>query len=83
MYFGKIESYNVNFLLFQVLNMANPGSTEENQIAASRELNVSLNSEAAMDEFLNGLNLYRKPVAKDGSCLFRAVSEHVRLLVYT
>eukprot|EP00794_Sanderia_malayensis_P007263 gene7263-8073_t len=33
--------------------------------------------EGAMDEFLNGLSLYRKPVAKDGSCLFRAVSEHV------
>ena len=31
----------------------------------------------AMDEFLATLNLWRKPIAKDGSCLFRAVSEQV------
>lgn len=34
-------------------------------------------TETAMDEFLARLNLYRKPIAKDGSCLFRAVSEQV------
>jgi len=34
-------------------------------------------TETAMDEFLGRLNLYRKPIAKDGSCLFRAVSEQV------
>lgn len=35
-------------------------------------------SESAMDDFLSHLNLYRKPIAKDGSCLFRAVSEQVK-----
>lgn len=34
-------------------------------------------TETAMDDFLARLNLYRKPIAKDGSCLFRAVSEQV------
>ena len=37
----------------------------------------SMNSEAAMDKYLNSIGLYRKPVAKDGSCLFRAVAEKV------
>lgn len=36
-------------------------------------------TEAAMDEFLKRHHLYRKPIAKDGSCLFRAVSEQVRI----
>lgn len=35
-------------------------------------------TETAMDEYLARLDLYRKPIAKDGSCLFRAVSEQVR-----
>nr|XP_006823738.1 PREDICTED: putative bifunctional UDP-N-acetylglucosamine transferase and deubiquitinase ALG13-like [Saccoglossus kowalevskii] len=30
-----------------------------------------------MDDFLSSLGLVRKPTAKDGSCLFRAVSEQV------
>ncbi|CAH3192753.1 unnamed protein product [Porites evermanni] len=30
-----------------------------------------------MDEFLARKDLFRKPIAKDGSCLFRAVSEQV------
>ena len=34
-------------------------------------------SESAMDDYLKSLELYRKPIAKDGSCLFRAVSEQV------
>ncbi|XP_021366138.1 protein ovarian tumor locus-like [Mizuhopecten yessoensis] len=33
--------------------------------------------EAAMDSFLAVLGLWRKPVARDGFCLFRAVSEQV------
>ena len=35
------------------------------------------NSEAAIDEYLQKLDLYRKPIAKDGSCLFRAIAEQV------
>ncbi|XP_078682683.1 uncharacterized protein LOC144917039 isoform X10 [Branchiostoma floridae x Branchiostoma belcheri] len=31
----------------------------------------------AMDEYLSSLGLVRKPIAKDGSCLFRAVAEQV------
>ena len=38
------------------------------------------NSEAAMDQYLQSIGLYRKPVAKDGSCLFRAVAEKVHFI---
>ncbi|XP_035681098.1 putative bifunctional UDP-N-acetylglucosamine transferase and deubiquitinase ALG13 isoform X3 [Branchiostoma floridae] len=31
----------------------------------------------AMDDYLSSLGLVRKPIAKDGSCLFRAVAEQV------
>eukprot|EP00795_Rhopilema_esculentum_P000597 gene597-10289_t len=37
------------------------------------------NGENAMDQYLQSIGLYRKPVAKDGSCLFRAVAEKVYL----
>lgn len=30
-----------------------------------------------LDEVLANKNLWRKPIAKDGSCLFRAVAEQV------
>uniref|UniRef100_A0A671LDQ1 OTU domain-containing protein 4 n=1 Tax=Sinocyclocheilus anshuiensis TaxID=1608454 RepID=A0A671LDQ1_9TELE len=33
--------------------------------------------ESRMDEYLRSLGFYRKKVAKDGSCLFRAVAEQV------
>ncbi|XP_053556189.1 OTU domain-containing protein 4 [Bombina bombina] len=33
--------------------------------------------EAAMDKYLRSQGLYRKKIAKDGSCLFRAVAEKV------
>lgn len=33
--------------------------------------------EAAMDTYLRSKGLYRKKIAKDGSCLFRAVAEQV------
>ena len=41
------------------------------------------NSESAMDEYLSKLDLYRKPVAKDGSCLFRVVSEQVSTIFFS
>ena len=34
--------------------------------------------QVTLDKFLGSKNLWRKPIAKDGSCLFRAVSEQVR-----
>ena len=34
-----------------------------------------------LDEVLSTKNLWRKPMPKDGSCLFRAVSEQVYELV--
>uniref|UniRef100_A0AAQ6ADV9 ubiquitinyl hydrolase 1 n=1 Tax=Amphiprion ocellaris TaxID=80972 RepID=A0AAQ6ADV9_AMPOC len=33
--------------------------------------------EKAMDEYLKSIDLHRKKIAKDGSCLFRAVAEQV------
>lgn len=35
-------------------------------------------SQSELDRFLEGKNLWRKHIAKDGSCLFRAVAEQVR-----
>lgn len=48
----------------------------EHRISSDRDV-ADLNSEAAMDKYLKSIGLYRKPVAKDGSCLFRAVAEKV------
>lgn len=42
-----------------------------------KDLPSNTNHETAMDTFLRKLGLYRKPIAKDGSCLFRAVAEQV------
>lgn len=36
--------------------------------------------ERLMDEFLKSKGFYRKKIAKDGSCLFRAVAEQVSTL---
>jgi hypothetical protein len=44
-----------------------------------KDLSTNMNHEAAMDSFLDLLGLYRKPIAKDGSCLFRAVAEQVSM----
>ena len=41
-----------------------------------------INSEAAMDKYLGSMGMFRKPVAKDGSCLFRAVAEQVCVLQF-
>lgn len=34
-------------------------------------------AERSMDDYLRSLGLHRKKIAKDGSCLFRAVAEQV------
>ncbi len=37
-----------------------------------------------MDEYLASIGLYRKMMARDASCLFRAVSEQVKFIdIYT
>ena len=43
-----------------------------------KDLSTDMNLKSDMDVFLDKLGLYRKPIAKDGSCLFRAVAEQVR-----
>lgn len=43
------------------------GSIQSNERAA----------EKLMDDYLKSIGLHRKKVAKDGSCLFRAVAEQV------
>lgn len=35
-------------------------------------------AEKAMDDYLRSIGFQRKKIAKDGSCLFRAVAEQVR-----
>ena len=44
-----------------------------------KDLPTNMNRESDMDIFLYNLGLYRKPIAKDGSCLFRAVAEQVSM----
>lgn len=34
--------------------------------------------EKLMDDYLKSIGLHRKKIAKDGSCLFRAVAEQVK-----
>jgi len=40
-------------------------------------------AEKLMDDYLKTLGLHRKRIAKDGSCLFRAVAEQVREVSYS
>lgn len=56
---------------------------DENTMAGpkSSPLLAANTPEQSMDEYLKKLNLFRKPVAKDGSCLFRVVSEQVSLKI--
>ncbi|XP_078068222.1 OTU domain-containing protein 4 isoform X2 [Mustelus asterias] len=44
---------------------------------ASERCNTSHPGQSLLDEYLKSQGLYRKRIAKDGSCLFRAVSEQV------
>ena len=60
--------------------MSNSSIMDEQKIHVDRDA-TDLNSEAAMDKYLQSIGLYRKPVAKDGSCLFRAVAEKVLLFL--
>lgn len=44
---------------------------------AQQQLAGDKTHECRMDEYLHSLGFYRKKIAKDGSCLFRAVAEQV------
>lgn len=39
---------------------------------------INAEQEHTLDLHLTTLNVFRKPIVKDGSCLFRAVAEQVR-----
>ncbi|TRY98567.1 hypothetical protein DNTS_005271 [Danionella cerebrum] len=47
----------------------------EEPAGARQQLSADRTHESRMDEYLRSLGLYRKKIAKDGSCLFRAVAE--------
>lgn len=53
---------------------AKPGGEEEQNYPENGEESPA---DSAMDTYLRSQGLYRKRVAKDGSCLFRAVAEQV------
>lgn len=36
-------------------------------------------AEKSMDDYLRSIGFHRKKIAKDGSCLFRAVAEQVKI----
>lgn len=44
----------------------------------SMQSNEERGAEKLMDDHLKSLGLHRKKIAKDGSCLFRAVAEQVK-----
>ena len=48
--------------------------------AGSMQSNEEKGAEKQMDDYLNAIGLHRKKIAKDGSCLFRAVAEQVKWL---
>lgn len=48
----------------------------------SMQSNEERGAEKMMDDYLKSLGLHRKKIAKDGSCLFRAVAEQVTLYIY-
>lgn len=48
---------------------------------AQQQLAGDRTHESRMDEYLRSQGFYRKKIAKDGSCLFRAVAEQVRLVL--
>lgn len=50
---------------------------DDGALAGPNNTSTSCNPEQSMDDYLKKINMYRKPVAKDGSCLFRVVSEQV------
>ncbi|XP_038594024.1 OTU domain-containing protein 4-like [Micropterus salmoides] len=43
----------------------------------SMQSNEERGAEKLMDDYLKSIGLHRKKIAKDGSCLFRAVAEQV------
>lgn len=49
----------------------------ESRAGANMQQNEEKSMEKLMDEHLRANGLYRKKIAKDGSCLFRAVAEQV------
>lgn len=50
----------------------------ESPADAQQQLTADGTHESRMDEYLRSQGFYRKKIAKDGSCLFRAVAEQVR-----
>ncbi|KAM4707354.1 OTU domain-containing protein 4 [Discoglossus pictus] len=53
------------------------GQGVESTAGCARAGSASRKEEAAMDTYLRAQGLFRKRIAKDGSCLFRAVAEKV------
>ena len=46
----------------------------------TKTFDLSQIAEDPMDSYLDTLGLWKKRIARDGSCLFRAVAEQVRYL---
>ena len=44
----------------------------------TKTFDLSQIAEDPMDSYLDSLNLWKKRIARDGSCLFRAVAEQVK-----
>lgn len=48
----------------------------------TKTFDLSQIAEDPMDSYLDTLGLWKKRIARDGSCLFRAVAEQVRYLFF-
>ncbi|XP_055500161.1 putative bifunctional UDP-N-acetylglucosamine transferase and deubiquitinase ALG13 [Leucoraja erinacea] len=66
-------------LFFKEKNGPAPWRGETMQQGVRKYFGQKCLSEVTMDEYLSSQGLYRKLTAKDGSCLFRAVSEQLFL----
>ena len=59
------------------LNMNNNSNNKENKKKFAKGFDLSQIAEDPMDNYLESIGLWKKRIARDGSCLFRAVAEQV------
>jgi hypothetical protein len=58
-------------------NQLTSGNTKDSKKKFTKSFDLSQIAEDPMDSFLDTLGLWKKRIARDGSCLFRAVAEQI------
>ena len=68
---NNMNNFNKDLLLMNKTNMNNANKK------FTKTFDLSQIAEDPMDTYLDTLGLWKKRIARDGSCLFRAVAEQV------